>query len=1520
VSGGIFSKIGNWYEEEGVIRHHLLVLDEQEQVLEWEGLDLDEPGVDCLVTNDRGRIAEQYKTKSDGTWSISDLKDSRKRADGTRSSNVLDYARFQLQRTDAGAPLEFHFISNAPAPDLSMAISEARSVTDPQLWMSGSEDFDKVRQKVVRGFGLDPASPADVVEVHGLLRRMLVRTIDNQTLKENNQIIARIIAPSSPDRLIKILSDLARESLTFRITTQDTRRAVAAAGIDLVAPAGHVRNADILNDAVAVYSGWLAAARRLAVVPREDIAGFAAREALATDRARTVIVHGPAGVGKSEVLLQTIEKLQASGVPTLVMRADQAAQPPLGPDPVRTLSRYAGGGRGCLIIDQLDQVILAGDRLQPLIALLTEWIILARAMNIAVVIGCRTIDVEQDTYLRRVLCPDDADRCRKIEVKDLTEEQSTAILTRAGIPVSTIHPELVPLVRRPLVLRLLTESVKSGGAYSGARTILDLTVAWWGYMSRPHEALANDILNAFVDAVEKDGELEVDRLSLPHLSVVDQLISTGVLINSGNSRVRPFHQVLVDVWLALQWKNVGSIADLLERIGHRSEQTVHHARRLRLAVQLFANRGARGASICDGILHSPKVRPILKRAMLLGIAAIDEPTQPWVDLVTRWLADPHYFGIVRATVVYNRLAWMDKLDSWLEGAWTIYPAEHRHQLINLLAAVGESRGDLVAKCLLAWSRHDPTVLQQAEFVFWHDPSKDSDRLFELRLQRYAEMQQHRDRHLPWDKLLAANPMRAVRLLAYHFNRANDEELQGRAPNWFHSWPLSLPAQVRETGLNFWDLIRDRWLQIRIEHHWRIRVSGVTSPLDRCVLASVVELLAECLAYVLRNGKLTWSGLVAQLPAEARQIDKWLLLRVGAACDPQHTSSGVLSEAVRWFMSDVTLGQILIGTAIESSRFAEAFLGRIAVGLDRPTPDEQPKTRCHAELERWLISYPERLVAATRQPDDDLGRETERAERMAYRLLVQTDRQRWAAETVSFYNRLHRMFDNGTSVSEPDFRPRVGRVRSDIQEDRALEMSCEEWVAALQSASPSQTWTKSETETEADTILSGDLEIRLRQLRRVVHRNQRRFYDGLSVFLAAVPPLPSEVLDIVVDGIVTTSHPDRLRPDQAGVPLEDALIVNLFTNPRIRDSEGTVMSLTDAVRNRSKAAWPDEVIARLESIARGETRAGFHHDGSFEIANYRLNERCCRAIDALANVAHDHEERRGELLALAESLQDHPDAGRRASVGLLAVQAYSVDPLRGFNVVLSVASDPEIAAEHDVADALLVMVTCPKATEEQKQSARNILLGLVRGNDRQARCGGSSALLLRAWDVITPQEMMSALTHSVAARTAAASTLAEWLQFEKAPPPWMRELALQFAEDESDEVGKAILRVFDESYEHLLAISGFFPAMAKSRAASHESQGLLKLFCRSADIVILAPEVINVTTALAEKKATDENRWSLQHELDLGVNALQALVSQAEQENNNSVRSRALDVWDRLIERDELVAQNKLDKATDFTLG
>ena len=610
------------------------------------------------------------------------------------------------------------------------------------------------------------------------------------------------------------------------------------------------------------------------------------------------------------------------------------------------------------------------------------------------------------------------------------------------------------------------------------------------------------------------------------------------------------------------------------------------------------------------------------------------------------------------------------------------------------------------------------------------------------------------------------------------------------------------------------------------------------------------------------------------------------------------------------MGDAALGQLGIGMAYESSRFAEAFLTNISASLD---------DRLHQALEQWLVEYPERRLAAiTTTAETDAVEELERTTAIGYRLLSQLDQSRWSSATLMLHASLTQRFGDVEPPDEDAFATRGGWVRSDITDDRAMEMTCAEWVDALRSATSTGDWRPSAT--DDDSLLSSDLKTRLRQLQYIVPHHPRRFLEGLPLVMAAIPPLPGEVLTTVVDGIVRNTPPDRPPPRGPWEPLDDASVAGIFTLPRILNDRRMALTLTDVVRNRSEYPWSDEIIARLIKLGTGAASPGIQPSDEWGLITYRLNEPACRAVDALANIARDQEHRRVALLDLAESLVGHEDAGRRASVGMLALQSRSVDMPRAFALVLRVAEDPQLAAEDDIGRALLRIIQSNEGLPEQKDASVAILLGLIGDDERLARHGGHAALLLRAWGVIAPKVLTRELARSTKARQAAATTLANGLQVEKAPDVWMRDLAVDLANDDDEGVGEAILRAFDGDSGHLLQIPDFFTAMVRSKATRRDPQDMLKLCCASGDIVTIADDVLHLAEGLTTAQVTAEKHWQLAATLDVAVNALLALVARAEQVGNSGVRSRALDAWDRLIEREELVAQNKLNAATDFSVG
>ncbi|MFF5938832.1 hypothetical protein [Streptomyces sp. NPDC012508] len=203
---------------------------------------------------------------------------------------------------------------------------------------------------------------------------------------------------------------------------------------------------------------------------RAPALGLAARPHLDQLHGRLVVEDGPqivlceggAGSGKSTVAADVLERLAGHGWPTAVVRMDRA-------DPsVRTardlgammnlqdsrgvlLPGVADGGPGLFVIDQLDAVSLYSGRMADVFEAVEDVLAqLSAAPNIKVLLVVRTVDIEQDGRLSRLMTADA--RAERFPVGELTEESVRAVLTAGGNTPDSLSPVTLDLLRTPLHL------------------------------------------------------------------------------------------------------------------------------------------------------------------------------------------------------------------------------------------------------------------------------------------------------------------------------------------------------------------------------------------------------------------------------------------------------------------------------------------------------------------------------------------------------------------------------------------------------------------------------------------------------------------------------------------------------------------------------------------------------------------------------------------------------------------------------------------------------------------------------------------------------------------------------------------------------------------------------------------------------------------------------------------------------------------------------------------------------------
>jgi hypothetical protein len=355
--GGSAAKYGARYEDRWCACCALRVLADEAAAIYIEQPGSEYEGFEFSIETDEGVEYHQAKRQrtGEGRWILASLAEA----------GVL--RSFFDRLHEAGARCVF--VSTNAAPELIELADRARKATSIQQFEG---DFLDSAEWQGHFDWLKKAWEAPAEWCWEALRRVEVRTIDEQTLKEKVafEVETRLMGggKSAPGGLIEVL----RDSVNLRLTAMDLWQALEReAGL---VPNGLISSAQGVSLVTAANARFRRSRERGRIggrlLPRAETGELKA----ALGESRVVLLQGQAGMGKSEVLSEFIEGLEAGGTPYLVCRLDRmqpsgtAAQ--LGADlglsaaPPVALSALSSGAESVLIVDQLDAISTTSGRTQ----------------------------------------------------------------------------------------------------------------------------------------------------------------------------------------------------------------------------------------------------------------------------------------------------------------------------------------------------------------------------------------------------------------------------------------------------------------------------------------------------------------------------------------------------------------------------------------------------------------------------------------------------------------------------------------------------------------------------------------------------------------------------------------------------------------------------------------------------------------------------------------------------------------------------------------------------------------------------------------------------------------------------------------------------------------------------------------------------------------------------------------------------------------------------------------------------
>ena len=679
-TGGEADKFGNRYEDLWTVDAVLDLIDGEYAALTVEAIGDEAAGVEFFRTDHSG-TREYHSIKrqqSQGNWTIRGLTPKE-----PQERSILGDLLKKIHPDARGV-----FSSGTSATELEDLVERARvsgSFEQFQRRLGGNARLSaRFRDRVV------PICGDDELAAYDGLQRLCVRTTNEPELMRRVEYRIRKTfsmaggEPLAPRMVRLLIADLVKDKLGEPRTAESLLADLKEHRILRSRLGGDRTVGDRMQQLNRAYLRDVSALliNGTEIVRQESSSVL---RTLVEDR-KSVMLEGTAGGGKTGVLAQVVERLEAQGVPCLAVRLDRLTEDDLTAQalgtnrglpesPTTTLGGFAGDRPSVLCIDQLDALSFVSARQQwawdTFNALLDE----ARTYpNMRVLFSCRSFDLEQDARLRALV--GNQDEVERIRVGLLDEETVLSAVKSSGVAAPLLSKEQLQVLSTPLHLYLFLEAShyeKTDFTAPG-----DLFDAFW----RRKERAVNGRLGAqlpgwdpaiaaLCDVLSERESLVAPEYSLDgHGETLDAMASEAVAsIQDGN--VRFFHESFFDYAFARTFLRAGK--DLVDWLV-LGEQPLFRRSQVRQVLAFLRGRegpnSQRYLRTVERLLDDDGVRFHIKRLVLDWLGDLPDPTRDeWliVEGLERELGD-HVWNTVR-----NSVHWFDVLDdlnrwdSWLNA-------------------------------------------------------------------------------------------------------------------------------------------------------------------------------------------------------------------------------------------------------------------------------------------------------------------------------------------------------------------------------------------------------------------------------------------------------------------------------------------------------------------------------------------------------------------------------------------------------------------------------------------------------------------------------------------------------------------------------------------------------------------------------------------------------------------------------------------------------------------------------------
>lgn len=358
------------------------------------------------------------------------------------------------------------------------------------------------------------------------------------------------------------------------------------------------------------------------------------------------------GGGKTVVMRDVLERLEAAQVPVLAIKADNLSgiksrvdlRDRLGlPGNVEECARQlAAKGLFVVLLDQLDALSLTLTRDQSTLDVVLSTLARLRELeNVRIIASCRTFDLRYNPRLSDIQ-PD-----RNFELRPLEDTDVERVLQSAGIDPAHLLPAHWSLLRVPLHLRIFVQVVAEDARpaiLESFRSLQELYGALWrskvemAALGAPTSSQLCATIYRLVDAMT-----EAQQISAPHALLDDLAEAARYLAREGLIRLEKeqwffLHQTFFDYCYARRF--AGRTRSLTQDILAGPQGLFERSQIVQVLAYLRATDRARYLRELSDLLCMPDLRVHLRQLILDRLGAQRDPGEDELAMVRRWANGP----------------------------------------------------------------------------------------------------------------------------------------------------------------------------------------------------------------------------------------------------------------------------------------------------------------------------------------------------------------------------------------------------------------------------------------------------------------------------------------------------------------------------------------------------------------------------------------------------------------------------------------------------------------------------------------------------------------------------------------------------------------------------------------------------------------------------------------------------------------------------------------------------------------